>query len=380
MTQTDETRRGGTAPLTDALTEAWRRGWQPADLDGYVRKHFDTFTASVLADALAAAVAQYAPRTIDERWHAQLEAIGATVWWSSDTDHLTARARRATGGPASVGASQQILDLALRGLPEIERLGPAPGSASGSRRATDVDQRMLARVRMLLAKAESTPYEAEADTFTSAAHSLMARHSIDRAVLEAETTDPDGPAATRLHTPAPYARQKFSLITAVAQANRCEAVWQEGLGFATVIGFEADLRAVELLVASLLIQAQAGVQRARPAWPGSSVATFRRSFLVGFTGRVAERLEQVTREETRAALEARALDRPAGGQTGPGAGTELVRVLADRAAAVDRSVSERFPRIRTFRSRASLDIDGWHSGRAAGDRAQLAEPRAIGQA
>ncbi|MFC7722126.1 DUF2786 domain-containing protein [Nonomuraea recticatena] len=41
-------------------------------------------------------------------------------------------------------------------------------------------------MRALLAKAESTTYEAEAETFTSAAQSLMAKYSIDAAMLDAQ--------------------------------------------------------------------------------------------------------------------------------------------------------------------------------------------------
>jgi hypothetical protein len=44
----------------------------------------------------------------------------------------------------------------------------------------DLDQRMLDRVRALLAKAESTDFPQEADAFTARAQELMARHRIDR--------------------------------------------------------------------------------------------------------------------------------------------------------------------------------------------------------
>jgi hypothetical protein len=98
---------------------------------------------------------------------------------------------------------------------------------------------------------------------------------------------------------------------------------------------------------------------------------FRRSFLSGFAGRIAERLAEATAEETRAAT-AETVRLQAGSGVRPGrAGTDVVRVLADREREVDASVRDRFPHLATMRSRARLDADGWYSGRAAGDRASL---------
>jgi hypothetical protein len=82
-------------------------------------------------------------------------------------------------------------------LPALEILMPVPGTAVPGRVAPpEVDERILARVRALLAKAESTNYPAEAETFTAGAHALMARHSIDHALLAAAgrvpAADPTG--------------------------------------------------------------------------------------------------------------------------------------------------------------------------------------------
>lgn len=364
--------------LACLLVDAWRRGWQPADLHSYVSKHWDALSAAVLRDAMAADIGRYAPRTVDDRWHSQLEELGATRWWPADSDHLTARAARTTGGAAGVRAACGILTLALDRLPEIEVIGPLPGAAHtdpSERRAADVDRRLLAKVRMMLAKAESTPYEPEAEAFTAAAHSLMARHSIDRALLDAVAAPAagDGPRATRVHIPSPYARDKLSLLTAVAQANRCKAVWFEHFGFATVVGFEVDLRAVELLFASLLVQANVAMRATQPGRDASGTKVFRRSFLRGFTQRIAERLTAETRSQTAAASAEHRLAAGSGARA-----TDLVRVLGDRDRAVADSVRERYPHLQSMRSRGMLDPDGWHSGRAAADRARFGDPVRIG--
>ena len=360
--------------LVGLVDAAWQRGWRPADLHCYVGRHWDALTAKVLGDAMAANLARYAPGTVSEGWHDHLEQISASVWWSSESDHLRARAARTSGGAAAVDAATGILEAALRRLPVIERLDPLPGQAVPGRTPLDADERLLTRVRMMLAKAESTPYEAEAEAFTAAAHSLMARHSIDRAVLDATTEDArrsDGPRAVRIPIAAPYAKDKFGLLSAVASANRCRAVWHEHFGFGTVIGHDSELRAVELVFSSLLVQASTAMLAHRPTGSAGDARVFRRSFLSGFAMRIAERLAEATAEQTRAATAAADRLRPGSDARAAGAGTDIVRLLADREREVDDAVGERFPHLSTMRSRARLDIDGWYSGRAAGDRASL---------
>jgi hypothetical protein len=67
--------------------------------------------------------------------------------------------------------------------------------------------------------------------------------------------------ARRLWIDQPYVSAKSMLVHAVAEANRCQSVLSESLGFCTLIGEPADLEAVELLVTSLLVQANAAMLR-----------------------------------------------------------------------------------------------------------------------
>jgi hypothetical protein len=84
-------------------------------------------------------------------------------------------------------------------LPRLPRLCPPPGKASRATRhdrgAVDADPRVLEKVRALLAKAESSEFDAEAEAFTAKAQELMARHSIDHALLamgRANVAEPSG--------------------------------------------------------------------------------------------------------------------------------------------------------------------------------------------
>ena len=220
---------------------------------------------------------------------------------------------------------------------------------------------------MLLAKAESTTFAAEAETFTAGAQSLMARHSIDAAVLAASHPDrhrgPTAPQGRRIGIDNPYDGPKAMLLDAVASANRCRMVWSPELGFGTVVGFEADLEGVEVLFTSLLVQATHTLTTAgsRPnRHGGSRTRAFRQSFLTAYASRIGERLQAVTAAEVVAAS-----------GVVRSAGRELVPLLEARAEEVDEAVDTWFPQVTAHSVGAVRDAEGWHSGRAAADRAEL---------
>ncbi len=152
------------------------------------------------------------------------------------------------------------------------------------------------------------------------------------------------------------------LLDAVAGANRCQAVWNEALGFSTVVGFAPDLEAVELLYTSLLVQATTAMTRAEAeqrAGGRKRTKTFRQSFLAAYAHRIGDRLAAVSEEQR--------------GQRGQAAGTEgeLLPVLAARDVAVREHVTRLFPETVTTRVRGVSDAAGRQQGAAAADRAQV---------
>lgn len=244
------------------MTGAWQGGWQPADLDRLAGRQLSSPQRALLGDAMAHELSTYAAPTVDPRWAAHLEEANARVWWPSRQSYLECRGERRDGGWEAVTASAlRVLGL-LYGLPRLEVLGPVPGTAvpSSTGRHPDgapvADERILSRVRALLAKAESSTFDAETETFTAGAQALMARHSIDAALLAA-TGDRrrDTPHGRRIGIDNPDEAPKAMLLSAVADANRCRTVWSRGLGFTTVVGYDGDMDAVETLFTSLLVQA-----------------------------------------------------------------------------------------------------------------------------
>ncbi|MGW7606546.1 DUF2786 domain-containing protein [Streptomyces sp. NPDC054766] len=318
---------------------AWRRGWQPADVVRIVRRDLDDVHVRLVTSLIIEeSRGDRSPR--GARWAAQLDELEA-----EPHDLRTDRFTRAT-------AALELYRLFLR-LPSIEPLHPPRVPATA---AAPQETRMLTRIRALLAKAEATGFPEEAEALSAKAQELMARHSIDEALLAARTHAKDAPGACRIGVEPPYETAKAVLLDAVAGANRCRAVWNDALCFSTVVGFEPDLEAVELLYTSLLVQATGAMTKAEAAQRAGGrkrTKTFRQSFLAAYAHRIGDRLASV-----------------AEGQMTATEG-ELLPVLAARDVAVADHLDQMFPETVTTRMRGVTDEAGWHEGAAAADRAQV---------
>lgn len=222
----------------------------------------------------------------------------------------------------------------------------------------------LDTVRKLLAKADRAATAAEAEAYTAKAVELMARHGIDAALLHAAHPGSDEIGVRRIGMDDPYSAGKARLLAWTASALRCRAVlhqaWGGKVAAVTVFGFASDRERVEMLYTSLLLQAGTQLVRQRPAWPGESVAAYRRSWLSGFSAEVHRRLVDAE------ASAARTADRAPGASDG----RTLALVLADRTDRVARAYAEAFPTVGTAR-RSVLSGSGYASGAAAGERADL---------
>ena len=354
------------ATLSNVVHALWLHGWQPADLARFTRREHGQAAASVVDDVVAFRMRDYPAAVVDPRWAAQVP----DVWWDADQEWVDRWAdRRGVDRATTIEIALYVVGL-LRHLSPLPVLIPPPGSAQaaadprvrGGRPAEPhVSTRTLERIRALLAKAESTTFPEEAETYTAKAQELMARHSIDAALVEAaaRSSTSSEPAGVRIGVEAPYEMAKSMLLDRVAQANRCRSVWSKALGACTVFGFPTDLELVELLFTSLLVQATTalaaeGSRRDRRG--RSSTRSFRQAFLTAYATRIGERL-------------AGASDR-AGREAAAELGGSLLPVLAARDEAVQESFRAAFPNL-VFREVTVSNAEGYRSGRAAADRAHL---------
>ncbi len=357
----------------DAL---WSAGWQPAEVLRQGRRGCRTAAGGrLVALGIASDDATRRAATLDARWMTQVQELdlpsvdGAPGW--------IRRWGRAEGLDRITAVDTVIDALAtLDRLPPVDVLIPPPGVDGSSARAGAAawsallpDEEttggridpVLERIRGLLAKAESTTFEAEATALTAKAQELMTRHAIDAALLQRRSGRVgDRPIMVRVPVDAPYVDAKCLLLQTVAAAGRCQAVAMTELGLSTVVGFADDVAAVELLFTSLLLQAQTALEEAARAAPAGTRArsqSYRSAFLQAYAGRIGQRLDEIN-----AAVFADA---------DPDEAEVFLPVLRSRADQVDDLVDERFGALTTSRVRGGFDAAGWASGTVAGDNARL---------
>jgi len=341
------------------IQAAYEHGWQPLGLVHATRRQ----TSSAAATWLARAVLVEAARTraadrAPQQWVGQLHALSPARARAGEGVDALLPARGAATTTQWVVALV-VVDL-LHRLPRSEVLVPPPSTWGQQRREpappsaprSDVQAKMLTKVRALLAKAESTEFSAEAEALTAKAQALMTRHSIDEALLAADDGGSFDVRGVRVLIDQPYALEKATLLHVVAEANRVRAIWNDFASCVTLVGQPTDVAQVDLLFTSVLVQAT----RAMTQQVGSSAA-FRRAFLHAFAVRIGERLTA-------------SADEAIGSY-----GAALVPVLERQDAAIAEEFERLFPHVTSGSRRRQLDARGWDAGTRAADAAVL--PRGV---
>jgi hypothetical protein len=347
----------------EVVKRIFEHGWLPEDLYQVTRRNLDEFAVGYIVDLIAGYMRPYAPATVHPAWLDQVSELGADVWWSSEQPHLGQWAAKHLLITEEALTTVILAFSNLMALPNQERILPLPGTVRANAPVAhhSVNEKMLSRVRALLAKAESSAFPEEAEALSAKAQELMTRHALDRVLVEADSSIVTVVSARRLWLDTPYLDAKSLLVNVVASANRCRAIFHAAQGFVSILGDENDLDSVELLTTSLLLQAT----RAMIASGGhtsktgqSRTRSFRQSFLVAYATRIGERLEHAA-EATLAETHDTA---------------RLLPVLASQQKKVDQAFETMFPS--TVGKRVSVSNEaGWGAGRAAADRAALTPRR-----
>lgn len=247
------------------------------------------------------------------------------------------------------------------------------------------EDRRLATVRNLLSKAEATEFPEEAEAFFAKASELIGRWAIDEAMLwdGADRGGREMPDELQLVVHGPYLPQKAILIAGVASAHGCRAIRLRGASGSrtetiSIIGFPSDLRWVETLVTSLLLQLTSSMlSRCPKGVSASDSASWRRSFIVGYAEEVRSRLEAdraaaaAARTEGAATRAGSAAGSGDVSSSGDGSGNSVALVLASRVAEVDQDFRQRFPYVRSSWASSGRSAHGRNAGRKAGKEASL---------
>jgi hypothetical protein len=329
--------------LTEMTVSVVRHGWTPNDLGEITSRRLSARHLPLLAAFVTAETRRHPAATISPIWQAELDGLGAPR-----TTELT----DATG----VGQALELICL-FGQLPVLAQATPPPGSPQEARRdGGQAEHKMLARVRALLAKAESTEFPEESEALSSKAQELISAYALDDLAAQADVGAAAQPLAVyRIWLDAPYVSAKSMLVHAVAEANHCSSVFSEHLGFVTLVGRSTDVNATDLLSTSLLVQADRAMLLHGGQGSGSGQSrtkSFRRSFLLSYADRIGERLR----------------DSAADSLATSGRSSELVPVLAQVDDQVQAATEELFPHLVQREIRIS-NARGWAAGRAAADLA-----------
>ncbi len=211
------------------------------------------------------------------------------------------------------------------------------------------------RIVALLAKAESTTFEAEAQALYAKAQELMTRYAIDAAALGAGLGRPE---TVPLHRPVGSGAAALLMVMgAVAAANRC--VLLDRRADLALVGFADDVGMAALLITSVQAQMLRGYTRQRHTRPaGVHGNTFRASYLLGYASVVCQRLR-----EANAATEQQAREE---GQS------QALALLDDRR---DRVLDHLGPTRPARRSRPTVgSAEGFDRGTTDGRTADLLVP------
>lgn len=231
------------------------------------------------------------------------------------------------------------------------------------------NDKILTRIRALLAKAEGTDNEHERKTFMAAAQSQMAKYGIDRARVAYLHPGREKPELRSITVDDPWLKEQAALVFGVVEALRCRAVFKHAPRSKTatveLLGFASDLERAELLYTSLMLQMFRALNRQGIPFGHTSTNAsrnaYRRSFLYGFLTEainLIEAAEQAAVQET---------------QDTPGE-VSTALVLVERDKVLHKMMARMYPNLRKGRS-VKVDSGAYQRGAEAGRRADIGGAR-----
>lgn len=226
----------------------------------------------------------------------------------------------------------------------------------------------LAKIRALLAKAEGTQFEAEAEAYRETALRMMAEYGVEEAMLNEYR--PEGSKeeveSRRIEVVGSYALSKAQFYQSVIKAMGGRAVRmvnQRGASKQVIMayGYPSDLLRAEVLWTSILLQLGTALKNADRPWhvnDRGSIRAFNNAFVIGYFDRVGDRIqEREDRTRQQASQE-------------PTQGTSTELVLVNRQLAVNNQFEKAHPKIR-YSQRSTQSPMGFGAGRREGNRANI---------
>lgn len=227
------------------------------------------------------------------------------------------------------------------------------------------DRSIARKVAALLDKAASTSFTAEGEALTAKAMELMARHQLDEALVSrlrngGVTHDNTIIERELFFSAGPFIGTRTELLNAVARANGCRLIFRSSDAgrVLTVIGLRTDVATTLSMFTMLSAHSVNEMLMAKPV--GNTVA-FRRSFLLGYAVRTAERFDAARQQ---------AVDDITREHGSAEASAALV-LLKERQTLVESYMRREHRGLRNHYTGGGSTWSGYDAGTSAADRAPL---------
>lgn len=239
------------------------------------------------------------------------------------------------------------------------------------------NENMLNRIRALLAKAESTSFPEEAETYTAKAMQLMAKYGIEQALLEDSQPQLHKGIVDRIfRLQAPFARDKVMFFNAIVNALGGRAIWlkhsqrEAGVQTLHVFASATDMDRIDMMFTSLSLQCTVAMNYAVAASREAQVRPrkFKSDFLFGFTNEVGYRLHEAERRAASNAESAAAAQ-----------GTTTDLVLLSKKDRVDKALEDAYAYKEAAKDRKRSVGGGYGHGVHAGRNADIGDNKGAKQ-
>lgn len=222
-------------------------------------------------------------------------------------------------------------------------------------------ERVIDKIRGLMAKAESSEFEEERNAFLDKATELMAKHRVDMAMLQLAGNKADDPVETRLITLTYQHIPKQGFLAGTCTLFNIHAI-RSGKKNVSLIGHKSDLDMYETLFVGLELQLDRELTNVQGDYY-TATKSVRSSFAKGWVHRVISRMETHYKKQEEEAI------------VSSGASESVSLVLASRSERVEERYQEIYgmkPRYSYRRSNIGSH-SGYSAGYAAGGRADIGQ-------
>lgn len=256
----------------------------------------------------------------------------------------------------------------------------------------EVQEKYADKIAKLLAKAESTTHQAEADSLFAKAQELMTEHNITAQMIAQAGggAGMDSLEDGEMTFSGIFMKQTMSFAFDVARFNNVKCVYSQREEYepekkikkiirVSMFGYKNDIANVELLATSLQLQCAQAMQR----WAkneeamqfGTAMEKFKekREFILGFQQSIRIRLSEAKAAGEKAAADA------ARARGVANATSSVALVVQSREQLVTDGFKKKFPHVRTTHSNISSGSGAARgAGQAAGRSASMGGGKAVG--